>query len=580
MSVNGGDVIAGALREQGKSPLFTLCGGHISPILAGCNRLGIPVIDTRNEATAVFAADAYSRISGDVGVAAVTAGPGVTNCVTALKNAQMAQSPLVLLAGSTATVIKGRGALQDIDHIKVIAPLVKWAATLTSSCDIVSIVEKAFSHARSGVPGPVFIECPIDLLYDEDLVRLWYGRGMKTTGKPGLMDRIKEAYVKRHVDRMYACDLNEARPRRASVRPRTIGEAILARAAIKIKEASRPLVLLGSQATLDRPSLFDLPGALARLGIPVYCAGMARGLLGERSGLQLMHHRRQALEEADLVILGGIPCDFRLEYGKSINTGAFVISINRSRRDLYLNRRPDLAVQADAGMFLVALAGRLAGEDAARSQWLDHLKKRDHERETEILSKSLRKSEYINPLLLLKKLDEFLDENATIVVDGGDFAATAAYILHPRAPLSWLDPGAFGTLGVGAGFALGARCARPAAEAWIIYGDGAAGYSLQEIDTMARHRLPAIALIGNDGVWTQIARDQVDILKDDVGTRLRRSDYHLVAAALGGEGFLLEREEDIERVLYQARQAARRGRPVVINALIGTTDFRKGSVSL
>jgi len=189
-------------------------------------------------------------------------------------------------------------------------------------------------------------------------------------------------------------------------------------------------------------------------------------------------------------------------------------------------------------------------------------------------------TDFINPLFLLNQLDQVMDDQSIIVGDGGDFVASAAYVLHPPGPLSWLDPGVFGTLGVGAGFALASKLTNPASEVWLIYGDGAAGFSLQEFDTFVRHRAPVIAVIGNDAGWTQIARDQVAVFGDDVATVLGRSDYHLVAEAFGGKGLLLDKAEDIGRVFKDAKQAARDGHPVLINALIGKTDFRKGSISV
>jgi len=189
-------------------------------------------------------------------------------------------------------------------------------------------------------------------------------------------------------------------------------------------------------------------------------------------------------------------------------------------------------------------------------------------------------TEFINPLFLLKKINEVIDDNSIIVADGGDFVGSAANILQPPGPLTWLDPGVFGTLGVGAGFALASKLLRPESETWLIYGDGAAGFSLQEFDTFVRHKTPVIAVIGNDAGWSQIARDQVEIFGDDVATVLGRSDYHLVADAFGGKGFLLDQPEDIDRVLKEARQAAADGYPVLINALIGRTNFRKGSISV
>src|SRR5947209_5427137 len=197
--MNGGDRVAEVLARRGVPFLFTLCGGHISPILVGAKQRGIRVVDVRHEADAVFAADAVARLSGVPGVAAVTAGPGVTNTLTAIKNAQLAQSPVVLLGGAAATLLKGRGALQDIDQMALIGPHVKDAIAVTAVRDLAPAVERAFATARSGVPGPVFVECPVDLLYDEPLVRQWYGASSKGGGLAGRALRI---YINRNANQL------------------------------------------------------------------------------------------------------------------------------------------------------------------------------------------------------------------------------------------------------------------------------------------------------------------------------------------------------------------------------------------
>ena len=222
----------------------------------------------------------------------------------------------------------------------------------------------------------------------------------------------------------------------------------------------------------------------------------------------------------------------------------------------------------------------LAPDESEREAWIGELRKNDEDREKFIADTSAEATEFINPLYLLQKLNEVIDEKSVIIGDGGDFVASAAYVLQPPGPLTWLDPGVFGTLGVGAGFALAAKLTEPEAEVWLLYGDGAAGYSLQEFDTFVRHKLPVIAVVGNDACWSQIARDQVAEFDDDIATGLRRSDYHLVAEGFGAEGFLLDRKEDIDRVFREAKKAARDGSPVLINVLIGKTDFRKGSISM
>src|SRR3989442_317993 len=200
--MNGGEIIARVLQKQGVKFLFTLCGGHISPIFVSAQKLGIRVIDTRHEANAVFAADAVSRLTGVPGVAAVTAGPGLTNSITAITNARLAQSPMVWLGGAAATILKGRGALQDIDQMALMKPNVKWAATIKRVREIVPTLEKAFAIAQQGVPGPVFVECPIDTLYGEELVRSWYGA--KGTENSSLQQKLISWHINRHAEKLFA----------------------------------------------------------------------------------------------------------------------------------------------------------------------------------------------------------------------------------------------------------------------------------------------------------------------------------------------------------------------------------------
>lgn len=580
--MNGGERMAAVLEQQGVRFLFTLCGGHISPILVGAKRRGIRVVDVRHEVDAVFAADAVFRLTGVPGVAAVTAGPGVTNTITAIKNAQLAQSAVVLLGGAAATLLKGRGALQDIDQLALFAPHVKWSATAKRVHDLVPLLERAFVEARVGVPGPVFLECPVDLLYDEELVRSWYGAASKARGLAGLGMRL---YVQRHVDRLFAGRERQPRPARP-VSPTPVDRGEVRKAAARLRKAKRPVLLLGSQAMLTPGEAGEVVRAVEAIGAPVYLAGMARGLLGAGHPLQLRHKRKEALREADLVVLAGIPADFRLDYGRHIGRRAHLVSVNRSRADLEMNRKPDLPVHGDPGLFLRSLAVALPAGSGRRErwdEWLEALRARDAEREREIDQQAeVAPSEpgLVNPVHLCREIDRAMGLESVIVTDGGDFVATAAYTLSPPGPLSWLDPGVFGTLGVGGGFALGAKLCRPEADVWVIYGDGSAAYSLAEFDTFARHGIPVIAVVGNDAGWTQIAREQVEILKDDVGTVLARTDYHKVAEGYGGRGLLLSRPEEVRPVLEEAVRIARAGAPVLINARIDRTEFRKGSISM
>lgn len=597
--MNGGELVAAVLQAQGVELLYTLVGGHISPILVAARRAGIRVVDTRHEATAVFAADATARLTGRPGVAAVTAGPGVTNTLTAVKNAQMAQSPVVLLGGAAPTALQGRGALQDIDQMSLFTSVVKWSKAVRRVRDLVPALEEAFRQAQSGVPGPVFVECPVDLLYDEGMVRQLYG-----SARPGktLGQRLTNAYLRWHVNRLFSgAGLRQARPA-MRVEPPAPDPGLVRRAAERLRQAQRPLLVVGSQVTLDTAHVDQVAAALERIGAPVYLSGMARGLLGRGHPLQMRHKRREALREADFVLLAGVPCDFRLDYGRHIRGSAYYVSANRSREDMVKNRKPDLGVLGDPGLFLRLLADELArsetgqppspalaglrpSQDAPRDDspwapWLDQLRQRDQARNAEIAAQATQPTEHVNPLHLLAELDGAIGPQTILVADGGDFVGSAAYVLQPPGPLTWLDPGPFGTLGVGAGFALGARLCRPEAEVWIIYGDGSAGYSLAEFDTFVRHGLPVIALVGNDAGWSQIAREQVEIFGDDVATVLAHSDYHRVAEGFGGVGFALDDPELAGEVLQQARQAAAAGRPALVNAILGRSDFRKGSISM
>ncbi len=326
----------------------------------------------------------------------------------------------------------------------------------------------------------------------------------------------------------------------------------------------------------------ELAEAIDTLGVPTYLSGMARGLLGAQHLLLYRHKRRQAFRDADLVLLAGAPMDFRLDYGSQINRKASLISVNRSRAEAELNRRPTHVVGSDPSLFLERLAGRQTTDDGRRTwgRWAEQLEGRERERDDEIRQMSEREGEYVNSLYMLRCVDALLPDDSVLILDGGDFAASASYTVAPRQPLSFLDPGVYGTLGVGGGFALGAKSVRESAETWIIYGDGSAAFSIAEFDTFVRHGLPVIGLVGNDGAWTQIARGQEEMFGDDVGTVLRRTEYHKVAQGYGAVGILVETPEEVEPAILKAQRLARSGKPVLINALIDAGEFRAGSISI
>jgi acetolactate synthase-1/2/3 large subunit len=474
--------------------------------------------------------------------------------------------------------LKAKGALQDIDQKALIRPQVEFLKCVRRVRDLVPVLRQAFAAARQGVPGPVLVECPVDLLYDESVIRKWYEQA--TPSGSSLSARLTKRYLDFHLHRQFASSGHDPVAPVGARLTSQASERQVTRIATALAKAEKPLLLIGSQAMLQERQISDLVQAVDSIGLPVFLSGMARGLLGKAHPLHMRHKRRLALKEADCVILAGVPCDFRLDYGSHIPRRAMLISINRSRRDLILNRRPTIGVMADAGSVLCDLGTMIKTTQRKRDDWIASLRVRDDEREREIDARASATNKLINPLCLLQAIDRALGDDSIIVADGGDFVATASYMVQPRGRLSWLDPGVFGTLGVGAGFAMGAKLMRPGSETWIIYGDGAFGYSLIEFETFARLNIPVIAVVGNDACWSQIAREQIKLLEDDVGTSLLHTDYHIAAEGLGARGFLLDAPDQIDRVLQQAKQVAAEGQPVLINALLGSSSFRDGSVSM
>ncbi|XP_062034123.1 2-hydroxyacyl-CoA lyase 2 isoform X1 [Lepus europaeus] len=608
---HGGENVAAVLRAHGVRFLFTLVGGHISPLLVACEKLGIRVVDTRHEVTAVFAADAVARLMGTVGVAAVTAGPGLTNTVTAVKNAQIAQSPVLLLGGAAGTLLQKRGALQAIDQLSLFRPLCKFCASVRRVRDIVPTLRAAIAAAQSGTPGPVFVELPIDVLYPYFMVQKemvpakppkglvargvsWQsGQGERSSFTVGLPSNGWHAdlkpgarYLENHLANLFA---GAWEPQPEGPLPLDIPQASpqqVQRCVEILSRAKRPLLVLGSQALLPPTPADKLRAAVETLGVPCFLGGMARGLLGRNHPLHIRQNRGAALKKADVVILAGIVCDFRLSYGRVLSRNSKIIIANRNREEMLLNSdifwKPLEAVQGDVGSFVLKLVGGLQGQTWA-PDWAEELREADRLKEQAFREKAaMAVAQHLNPVQVLQLVDEALPDNSILVVDGGDFVGTAAHLVQPRGPLRWLDPGAFGTLGVGAGFALGAKLCRPDAEVWCLFGDGAFGYSLIEFDTFVRHKVPVVALIGNDAGWTQISREQVPSLGSNVACGLAYTDYHKAAMGLGARGLLLSRdhEEQVASVLRDAQEQCRDGHPVVVNILIGRTDFRDGSIAV
>ncbi len=565
--------IGSFFKQKNISSVFTLCGGHISPILVGCEKENINIIQVRDEVSAVFAADAVSRLTDSVGVAIVTAGPGVTNTITAIINAQMAQSPVLLIGGAAATLLKGRGSLQDIDQISLLKTYVKSAVSVKKTRDVIPTLANALNTATSGVPGPVFVELPIDLLYPEEDIKKEF---IKQLPKSGYFGKIAHWYVERHLNDLFSSKKSSIKVK--PVKEFKLDQRKIDKAALSIVKAKKPVFLLGNQVTQNKEFLPMCLKSIDKLSVPTFTSGMARGCFGSSDKYFFRHNRKHALKNADVVVTLGIPLDFRLGYGFSINKDATLIAVNKSKEDLNKNRKPDIGIHADPSRIMHEI-GKIINPPSCK-EWIKELTGLEEKRETEILQFSKYETDFVNPVHLCKTIDNFIDEESILVADGGDFVGTASYTIRPRSALGWLDPGPFGTLGVGGGFAIGAKSSFPKKEVWVFYGDGASAYSLAEFDTLCRHKLPVIAIIGNDASWQQIAREQKQMLGSNIGTELAFNAYEKVVEGYGGKGYYVEKHDTLDETLKRAKEDAKLGYPVLINIKISKSDFRKGSISV
>ena len=560
-------------KEKNISKVFTLCGGHISPILVGCEKENIDIIQVRDEVSSVFAADAVSRLTDSIGVAIVTAGPGVTNTVTAIKNAQMAQSPLLLIGGAAATLLKGKGSLQDIDQISLLRTYVKSAVSVSKARNVIPTLANAINIANSGVPGPVFVELPIDLLYPEEDIRKEH---INQLPKEGLVAKFMHWYVNRHLNDLFSTKKSSIKIH--PVKDFKLNQKQIDKAALSIVRAKKPVFILGNQVTQNKEFLSMFLKSITKLNVPTYTSGMARGCFGKEDSFFFKHNRKHALKNADVVVTLGVPLDFRLSYGFSINKNANLIAVNKSKEDLKRNRKPDIGINGDPSRIMHEI-GKIINAPSCQ-EWIDELTSLEHEREDEINILAEEKFDNVNPIYLCKAIDQLIDNESILVADGGDFVGTASYAIKPRQALGWLDPGPFGTLGVGGGFAVGAKCSLPGKEVWILYGDGASAYSLAEFDTLCRHKLPVIAIIGNDASWQQIAREQKQMLGSNIGTELAFNAYEKVVEGYGGKGYYVDNQDTLIDTLKQAKADAKLGYPVLVNVKLSKSDFRKGSISV
>jgi len=538
--VHGGRLVSKALARHGVTHLFTLCGGHIQAIYDGCLDDGIRVVDVRHEQTAGHAADAWARVTGKPGVCAVTAGPGVTDVVTAVANAQRAGIPMIVIGGAGPRILADMGSLQDMNHVELMRPITKWSVSVPSTDRLQEYIDAAFRIAQGNVPGPVFLEIPLDLLMN-------FGDDAPPATAP----------------------FDE--PTRPGGNPHAI-----AAAASLLRDAERPMFIVGSQLRWS-PRKDILRTFADAIDAPYYLNGMARGGLPHAHPHFFARSRRVALSQTDLCVVLGTPFDFRLEYGRAINPGAKVVQIDLDGNEIGRNRKVDVAIHGDSGLVLEQLLSEVKEKRAPG--WIASMRAAEDKSRAKMQPEIEATTDPPNPLRVCHEIGRRLGKDDIVIGDGGDFVATAANVIKLEWPQLWMDPGPLGTLGVGPGYAMAAKLARPGARVVLIYGDGSFGFHALEFEALARQGIPVVSIIGNDAAWMQIRRGQVDLYGDarSPATSLEYTRYEKVVEALGGVGFWVEKFEDLGPALDAAFAA---DKPSCVNVKIARSDFRKGAISV
>jgi acetolactate synthase-1/2/3 large subunit len=524
--LQGGRLAAQAIAAEGVDVVFTLSGGHILPVYEGCRLEGIRVIDTRHEQSAAHAAEAWGRVRRACGVAVVTAGPGATGAVTAVANAFVAQSPLVVIAGARPLAQSDRGALQELDQLAVFKPITKWAAVCTSTDRIPELVSAAFRHALAPPRGPVYLELPMDLLYAE--------------ASP------------------------DTPPRSSVTRARAAGDpAAIERAAVLLSEAERPALVAGSGVWWDG-AVEGLDSLATHGSIPVFLSGSARGALAPDHPFHFQHARRQALADADVVLVVGAPLDFRLGYGGF--DAATLILAHVDARELGRNRMPDVAIAGDSALVLDSL-WPLVRPRSNRDQWLASLRSVEQAWWEEHREAIESESAPINHYRLGAELDRVLAPGTVVIGDGGDVVAAVSRVLRVQRPGHWLDPGPFGCLGVGPGYALGVGAAGFGKGLVVLMGDGAFGLNGLDYDSLVRFDVPAVLVVGNDAAWGEIRIPQVGIYGAGgvVATKLASSRYDRICEVFGGHAEHVEHPDQLRPALERALAA---GEPAIVNVVL------------
>ncbi|HEV8626831.1 MAG TPA: acetolactate synthase [Acidimicrobiia bacterium] len=544
--VHGGNLAAGALKDAGVDVVFTLSGGHIFPLYDGCVAAGIRLVDTRHEQTAGFAAEGWAKVTRQPGVAALTAGPGVTNGMSAITSAFFCGSPMVVIGGRAPAARWGSGSLQEVDHVPIVAEVTKRAVTAQKTGDIYNEVVASILTAAMAPRGPTFVDIPVDQFFD---------RAAPPDGGP--LSALSGG--------------------------RSPDTDALARVAKLIADAERPVIMAGAGVYWDRAeeALEELAEAA---GVPVLMNGLGRGTLRASHLLAFSRARSTALRKADLVIAAGVPLDFRLGFGQ-FGGGARVVHLMEHPSQIATHVELAGSAAGDlSAVFRGIVAARVEpSRQKERAEWVadlsaDETARREKEEET------LRsQADPIHPARIYGELRDRLQPDAVVVVDGGDFGSYAGKLIDTETPGAFLDPGPYGCLGTGPGYGLAARLAaqtegRPDRQVFILLGDGAAGFSLMDFDTLVRHEAPVVAIVGNNGIWGLEKHPMQALYGYDVVAELRPGTrYDQVVEALGGHGELVTDPAEIGPAIDRALAS---GVPALVNVLTDPADVYPRSSSL
>jgi acetolactate synthase-1/2/3 large subunit len=523
---HGGRLVARRLKAHGVSNLFTLSGGHLFSIYDGCREEGIAIVDVRHESTAAFAAEGWAKVTREPGVCALTAGPGVTNGMSAMASAHANHSPMVVLGGRAPAMRWGQGSLQEIDHVPFVRPVAKLAATAPSTAEIGGLLDDAFAAALSPHGGPAFIDFPLDHVFME--------APDDENGAPG-------------------------RAAAAAAAPEAIG-----RAGELLSGAERPVIMAGTDLYWGHGerALLELAETLR---IPVFLNGLARGSVPADHELFFSRSRSQALKGADVALVIGVPMDFRLGFGAAFGEDTEIVVVDVAEPE----RRHPRAVAAECygaiGPTLLAIGEAAGGAALASEQWVSELRSSETQKRGAELEELRDDRAPLHPMRVYAELAEVLDRDAIVIGDGGDFVSYAGRVVASYQPGCWLDPGPFGCLGTGPGYALAAKLARPESQVVLLLGDGAFGFAGMEFDTLARHGVNVVAVMGNNGIWALEKHPMEFLYGYSVAAELRPGTrYDEVVEALGCQGELVERPDQLRGALDRALSA---GRPALVNVL-------------